>query len=464
MLLSHPASKPSLALILLLAMAGTSSANDGQLTYPPQQPGYYPSVPQVQRRQSFQNLPPGSTRRVLPDGRIAIITPFTEKQKRELRQLKAERVRIRETRTRELAAQGENADVFPRLAGEFEKQKAIVISISDWQSHHFDVLFELIEKTRGRVGILVLYNDKKRGATQSQFEQVISRLARTGRDYPHLRFYKTNLDTIWLRDFGPRLAQAQDGKPIVVDFFYDSTRSRDDQLPETWANMTGTAHNLVPWSLQGGNLLANGRGLAITTTRLYEGNRIRRPGKSFTQTEVYVKEQLMKFCNIKRLVVLKPLENETTRHVDMFATFLAPNIALVAQVDRRLDPQNATILDENAKLLSQFEVAGHPMTVERIWIPPRRGEHWSSYTNVILTDRLVIVPTYKSDSQDYVQAAVAIYRRLLPDHHVTTIDMSSMEKLGGSLHCLSCSIPSFGKLPAGMQTFSDAVKMTKAGK
>jgi agmatine/peptidylarginine deiminase len=453
-------------LILLLATTGTATGQvvgnpwyrNRQFPYRPQQPGYYPPV---QSQPPIQKLPPGATTRVLPDGRIAIITPFTAKQKREVRERQAEHKRVRAIRTRELAALAENDSLFPRLIGEFEKQKAIVISICDWQAHHFDVLFELIEKTRRRLGILLLYNDKKQTENQSQFEQVIRRLSQTGRDYPHLRFYKTNLDTIWLRDFGPRLAQTDEGKAVVVDFFYDVNRARDDDFPKVWANLTGGSHNVVPWSLQGGNLLANGLGLAITTTRLYEGNRIKRPGKTFTQTEVYVKEQLMKFCNIKELVVLKPLENESTRHVDMFATFLAPDVAVVAKVDPRFDAQNAAILDENARQLSQVSVSGRPLRVERIWIPPRRHNHWSSYANIILTDQVVLIPTYKSDPPDYIQQATATYRRLLPQHHVTTIDMTSMEKLGGSLHCLSCSIPASAALPKDVLTFADAVEMTK---
>ena len=244
---------------------------------------------------------------------------------------------------------------------------------------------------------------------------------------------------------------------MVLDFFYDAVREQDDLFPENWANRTGAPRNLVPWSLQGGNLLANGSGLAIATTRLFEDNRLSRPGKDYLQDEAYVKEQFMQFCNIKELALLKPLEQEVTRHVDMFATFLAKDLVLVAQLDPRLDPQNAKILDDNAKLLSRVKVDGRPLRVERVWIPPRRVQHWSTYTNIILTDRLVLLPTYQSDPPSYIKEAIKTYRRLLPKHSVKTIDMTSMDRLGGSLHCLSCPIPSFAKLPPKTLTFREAV-------
>ena len=202
-----------------------------------------------------------------------------------------------------------------------------------------------------------------------------------------------------------------------------------------------------------GNLLTNGQGLAIATSRIFEDNRVNNPVKTVAEDEESVRQSVMKFCNIKELVVLKPLAQEQTRHADMFATFLAPDLALVARVDRRLDPENASILDFNAQLLAKAKVDGRPLRVERIWTPPRRGENWSPFTNIILTDSLVLIPTYRNDPPQYVKSALQTYKRLLPSHKVATVDMTSMEKLGGSLHCLSCPIPSFAELPKGTMSF-----------
>ena len=450
-----------LALLPTSASIGQTVQNQwSQYQYPsyrsfPTQYQFHQSEP-IHRQPFPSNVPAGSTTRVLSDGRIAIITPFTEEQKREIKRREDERLRVREIRIHEQARKANDSNLFPRLPGEFEKPKAILISICDWQPHLFDVLIELLEKTRGHAELLLLYNDQDQYSNQPQFPELIERLLATGKDYPHIRFLHSNLDTIWLRDFGPRFAETEDENAMVMDFFYDTIRPRDDEFPKRWASQSNASHNLVPWMLQGGNLLSNGHGLAVTTTRLYEDNRINRPGKDFLQNEFYVKQQLMDFCNIKELVVLKPLEQESTRHVDMFAAFLAPDLILVAQLDPRLDPVNAKILDDNAGLLSQTRIEGKPLRVERIWIPPRRNEHWSAYTNVILTDRLVLIPTYRSDPPAYITEAVNTYRRLLPRHHVATIDMTLMDKLGGALHCLSCSIPSFAQLPQGLQTFCEA--------
>ena len=62
-----------------------------------------------------------------------------------------------------------------------------------------------------------------------------------------------------------------------------------------------------------------------------------------------VAQEFKKNCNLQEIVVLEPLRNEATRHVDMFAAFVAHNHVVVASLDRRADPVNASVLDRNVK-------------------------------------------------------------------------------------------------------------------
>ena len=460
----------SLSVLVAVALFGLASPLGAQNFWPQnlssRQPVYsggqnWPAQPNSYQ-QPQQGDVPGKTTIVMPDGRIITREPFSEEQRRQIAQREASRARLKTVRERELDQQGKNDSLYPRLPAEFEKQKAIMLSLADWQPHNLSVLVELIEKTRGYVNLLILHNDKDRQDKEPQINELLGLLAKSGNDYPHLRFLNINLNTIWLRDFGPMIAQTERGGSTVVNFFYDTIRPLDDDFPKLWANVTNARHQDVPWFLQGGNLISNGQGLAIATSRIFEENRCLQDnrvfwaGKTVEEDEEYVRQRIMKFCNIKELVVLKPLEQEQTRHADMFATFLAPNLVLVAKIDGQLDPVNASILDYNAEVLAKVNVDGRPLRVERVWIPPRRGEHWSAFTNIILTDRLVLVPTYEHNPPRYLQSALQTYQRLLPHHQVATVDMTSMDKLGGSLHCLSCPIPSFAELPKGLMSFKQA--------
>ena len=152
------------------------------------------------------------------------------------------------------------------------------------------------------------------------------------------------------------------------------------------------------------------------------------------------------------------LVSEATGHVDMFAAFVTPNDVVVARVDRQRDPVNAAILDRNAAQLAVMKSGGRELKVHRIDIPTRQGRSWSSFTNIVMANDLLLLPTFDSDPRSLVERAVMTYRRLLPKHHLKTIDMSSMKQLQGALHCLSLNIPENAPVPAGIMTFDQALR------
>ncbi|TWU08533.1 agmatine deiminase family protein [Stieleria varia] len=332
-----------------------------------------------------------------------------------------------------------------RLPGEFEPQRAVLLSISDWQPHHFPVLTQIAEKTAGQVNLLILYNDLK------QLSPAIVALARTGLPLSHVYFSPMELDTIWMRDYGPRLAATDDGC-LSIDFFYEGSRPRDDKMPVTWASATSVPMRTVRWTVQGGNLIFNGQGLGVTSTRIFEDNYIRFPHQSRPfdpelERRNMVTSEFKRACNLSELVVLEPLQNEITKHVDMFLTFLDKDHVLVGELDRFRDPINAAILDRNAQRLGQVTVEGKPLRVSRIPMPTRDGTQWSSYTNIIMAGNLILMSTFDSDPPDVLAAAKATYERLAPGKVVETVDLTSMKALQGSLHCLSMNMPEFAPWP-----------------
>jgi agmatine/peptidylarginine deiminase len=215
--------------------------------------------------------------------------------------------------------------------------------------------------------------------------------------------------------------------------------------------------------LQGGNLLCNGQHLALTTARVFEDNAITFPNPlpgMDVQAEArkMVIDAISEGCNLQQLVILEPLQNEATKHCDMFASFLDTDKVVVAQLDPSRDSENAAILDRNAGRLEAVIVNGRPLQVTRIPIPPRHGRSWSALTNVIIANDLVLMPVYDSDPPEIIQAAVGIYERLLPGHAIKTVDISTFKKLQGELHCLSMHLPQFAAMPSTI-TFGEAVQL-----
>jgi len=330
---------------------------------------------------------------------------------------------------------------YPRLSGEFEKQKAILLSVSDLQYQHNGVLAQVVKKSSGHgVRFIILYNDDK------QLKSTVELLDSLKCDLSHVSLYRLKLDTIWLRDFGPRFAETKSGAQSI-DFYYNGQRPLDDKFPISWGELSDDDVSRIKWTLQGGNMQSNGKGFAFVSSRLFEDNAVNLPNAASGTDIEFEKRKLVvdafkRGCNIDQLLVLEPLRPEATKHVDMFATFVADDTVVVAEVDPKLDPQNAKILKYNVNLLEQVEVDGKPLKVERIKFPPRIGKYWSPYTNIIMANKLLLMPVYDTDPPAMIESAL----------------MTSMQKLEGALHCMSINVPSYANLPHGIESIKQARK------
>ncbi|MEO1525900.1 MAG: agmatine deiminase family protein [Planctomycetota bacterium] len=332
-----------------------------------------------------------------------------------------------------------------RMPGEFERQKAIMLSVTDWMPHHFDILTDLVRHTAGHIELLIFYEDNQ------QLTQVVRHLAAAGVAGDHVSFSPMELDTIWLRDFAPRIAESPHG-PVSLDFFYEGSRPQDDNFPRRWAEVSRIRLRTVRWTIQGGNLLFNGQGLGVTSERIFQDNAIQfptqfRPRNPAEEARRMVRDEFKRACNLSQLVVLEPLQREITRHVDMFMTFVSPDHALVGWLHPSRDPVNAGILNRNAQRLAQVRVDNKPLKVSRIEFPTPNNQQWSSFTNVILANDLVLLPTFQSDPPALVAAAKRVYQQALPGSTVKTVNLDSMKALQGSLHCLSMPLPDFAPWP-----------------
>ncbi len=349
-----------------------------------------------------------------------------------------------------------SAKPYPRLAAEFEPARVLLLGVSDWQPHHREILIEIATKSADHVNIMVLCNDTW------QIKQTTQWLLEADQDFANLYFCEIPLDTVWLRDFGPIFGQTSDGA-MALDFYYEGTRPKDDGMPAVWSRRSGTQHVAVPWTVQGGNLIFNGQGLALATNRIFEDNYIRFNGPHHVPNAEYerrkmVVDQFVMSCNLSQLVILEPLQSESTKHVDMFATFLSAEDVLVAELDPASDPVNAAILDRNVARLAKVQVGDRPLRVHRIRIPTRDQMSWSAYTNAIIADDLILMPVFGTDPPELIEQAKQKYRSLMPRHTVETIDMSSMKQLQGELHCLSRHVPAFAPLPDRIYPYANSVQ------
>lgn len=322
-----------------------------------------------------------------------------------------------------------------RVPGEFETQAGILLGANELLDCNPDLFVALVRHLHTKVDIVLMVCN----VNQAETAKTILRINRLPVD--SLRIVEVKHDTMWTRDYGPIVALRENGSPVFLDASYWGDRTNDDEAPHGLAEFFGIERVEIPLRMDGGNLLFNGSGLALTTSALLHEN----SAAGFDQP--VVRKMLKRAYGIDQLITLEPLHGEPTGHVDMFATFVARNTVVLGRYDPEIDPVNAAILDRNAAELSQVVLPDGALKVVRIPMPERTDETWRTYTNVIYANGVILVPTYPDIPEPSLHEALSIYRKHLPNWRVVSIDASEVISACGALHCVSMNLASVGQIP-----------------
>jgi len=333
-----------------------------------------------------------------------------------------------------------------RSPAEFEWQRALLVSGQHLLNGHTRTLASIVAATRGNITLVALIgNDTE----QVQLEMA---LRDQGIDASHVLYVGLPHDSKWIRDFGPKLVERNDGSIVVIDAHYgERDRVNDDVVPTALAHCLNLPVVHAPIVADGGNLLTNGDGLFITTERLIDQN---------TDEDLNsgtVAAAFRKYYGASETVILMPLVGEPTGHIDVFATFCDPDTIIVGSYDPDVDSVNAAILDRNAERLAKVTTGGEPLRVVRVPMPPGAKNCWRSYTNVIYANGVLLMPTYPDADEVAEAMVIKTYKNLMPGWRVITIDAEALCAEGGALHCVTANLPLVDRLPLcwNMKSFLD---------
>ena len=317
-----------------------------------------------------------------------------------------------------------------RVPGEFEHHQVLVMAAGSPDPKHARSLARIAAASSDRIQIAILVNSSAEShLIQEELEQIDEKPdSVTMVHLPH--------DTCWVRDFGPTGLWTEQSMKLI-DWSYVQGRPADDRVPEGWAELTGTARCATPLEFEGGNLLSNGQGLILTTTKVFERNGVA------DQKETIARE-LASLLHAEDLVFLEPLLDEESGHVDMFATFTSPNTVVVGKYDSNEDSLNSAILDRNADLLAGIQTRHGPLRVERIPMDKNMAGNWRTYTNCIFANGVLIMPVYQGSRQQSVAEALQLYHRLLPGWEIVSLESTYLMETGGAValcvaECFSAS-------------------------
>jgi agmatine/peptidylarginine deiminase len=253
--------------------------------------------------------------------------------------------------------------------------------------------------------------------------------------YPYYGSYPT--DSYWTVDYGPYWVLDGAGNLGIADPRYYETRTNDDAIPTKLADMLGVNVWRPDLNFEGGNLTSDGAGTCFAS-RAHQFHNL-------PLLPYQVDEILWDYYGCEKTIWLEPLDGESTGHHDMFSKMLTPTTWIMGEYTAAQDPVNATILNDNAALLaSETTAGGQPINVVRIPMPDQGSQFgwtvWRTYTNSIIVNNVVIVPTYANETS-HEAAALAVYQSVLPGHTIIGLDSDAIIPEGGAVHCVTRTRP-----------------------
>lgn len=320
------------------------------------------------------------------------------------------------------------------VKADYQPRSALLIGANEMVLYHQKAFQEIVRAVYDRVPVITLVNNDEEADLARDL------IADAGLPDNSIHILQHPLNSMWLRDFGPIFSRWSDGRLAVVDARYnaesDQNRNRDDDFNASIAQMLGLPLIHMPLIVEGGNIMFNGDGLLVTTTRVMtrEENRHLTPRS--------IGEIFAKNLGCRSWTFVRELEGEPTGHVDMFLTFLRRNHVVIGRYDPAYDEVNAGILDDAARLLAAEQTSMGPMIVTRMPMPPRSPEgHWRTYCNILLVNGVLLMPSFSDVDPALEQEAEDIYSRVLPNWKVVRIPSDSLISKRGLLHCVAIGIP-----------------------
>ena len=302
-----------------------------------------------------------------------------------------------------------------------------------------------------------------------------------------LEKYESNIENIdfislnwipanaWLRDFGPVYLVSNRGKKELVNFLYFRSRLKFvDQIAEKQK----ISLTQIPLNSTGGSREVNGKGTVI----LVESHELL---ENKPKTKEVIEAELKNALHLQKIIWLKqgipqddgqftgPIfediyPNGVNGHVDEFCRFAdaetvmisyvsedeAGSHPILAEAKKRLD-ENYQILtestDQDGNKLNVIQVPFAPLLIFEQPTPQakRKTAAVTSYMNFIVTNSLVILPSYVDVADDSNREAfqakenevIRIFQKVFPSKEIIPVPAYDLNRFSGGFHCISINAP-----------------------
>jgi agmatine/peptidylarginine deiminase len=264
--------------------------------------------------------------------------------------------------------------------------------------------------------------------TVAEQSAVQAALAAINVDLGRVRFLVTTTDTIWIRDYGPRYVFQGDCR-VIVDHTYNRPRPSDDRLPAAFGQHKRHAfyeHQLVHG---GGNFHLDGQGRSFVTRLINNENR--------NLSESQIHDIWRRYQNVDTTFHEPfPTAIDATQHIDMWMQVVGDRQVVVS--DWPFDRNSTQDQICNA---AATDLANRGYAVRRVIARSVGNVHYT-YTNVVLCNDLVLIPSYTHATVvPHNAQALAAWQAAMPGKTIVAIDSQAIVTYAGVLHCIAMHVP-----------------------
>lgn len=336
-----------------------------------------------------------------------------------------------------------------RSMAEWEELEAIAVTWDlDYSEEKKKLIADIIYHAKEEVQVLIFCSGKNFSNVVGWVKLDLQDLGFS--DFDNLIFNETNFDErVWIRDFGAHTIYKNDVESrFLIDWLYPSQfENADEKVSSSMSSFYQTdlfATTTAPYDLRfdGGNLLTDGLGMAITSSHIYDDN---------VYDENTIDWIMEEFLGFENFIKLQKLPYDGIHHVDMHMRLLDEETILVGEFPKGVadGPQIEENLDY---LLSNFKTHfGKDFKINRIPMPADENGQYAdenglcsslgtgcyyTYTNAFFINELILVPIY-FDGNGMDEVALKYWKELMPGYKIVGIDCSEIIKEYGAIHCVT---------------------------
>ena len=340
----------------------------------------------------------------------------------------------------------EGDDIPIRIFEDYLPTKAVAISENLVE---YDVSLQTIlsEVISARAEVVVLSEHRRH---KPQDHPIFTQI--DGRHKNKFTFIPVIHDSIWIRDyFGTFVVEngRSEESLKLIDFVYDNENGLNDTVPYQIGMNIFKSVDHVPVVIDGGNIVA-------TQASCFIGDMVLLENKTLSRADIVstLERKLGCYPVIVESKFLHP-------HIDMWIKAVSKDQVLVSEIwPESLDvemPKEERQFAKNVQKQLEYvaKFIGKFVEVDRIPLPLPNQKTFRTYTNSLIVNNKVLVPTYNTDyltgdryndyhlGEKYEVEVRKVYEKY--GYSSTFINSDKLIAKGGALHCITNSIPALKK-------------------